>query len=338
MAETRYRDLSSDDRRDALKVAERTGNYKAYLLEKDIWVVATLAVLFDAPFAGNLTFKGGTSLSKVWHAIRRFSEDIDITFDIRALAPDLVSGSGDEVLPPTRSQERRWTRAIRARLAEWVGDQAGPTLADGLAGAGFPARVRSDADRLHIGYEPLFGEAGFVRPEILVEFGARSTGEPHSDRPVLCDAAAFLPDLAFPEAHATVMLAERTFWEKATAVHVFCLQARRRGERLSRHWYDLARLDEAGIAASALSDRALALSVARHKAMFFSENDARGQRIDYEAAVSGGLQLVPSGTAHSLLADDYARMLADGMLFDENEPFDVLMERCALIEARANGE
>ena len=97
-------------------------------------MVATLGVLFDAPFAGNLTFKGGTSLSKVWHAIRRFSEDIDITYDIRALAPDLVSGSGNEALPPTRSQEKRWTRAIRARLAEWVGDQAGPTAGRGRCG------------------------------------------------------------------------------------------------------------------------------------------------------------------------------------------------------------
>ena len=70
--------------------------------------------------------------------------------------------------------------------------------------------------------------------------------------------------------------------------------------------------------------------------MFFSENDARGQRIDYEAAVSRGLQLVPSGTAHAVLADDYAKMQADGMLLDENEPFDALMERCAAMEARAN--
>ena len=69
---------------------------------------------------------------------------------------------------------------------------------------------------------------------------------------------------------------------------------------------------------------------------FFSENDAVGQRIDYEAAVSGGLQLVPSGAAYDVLADDYARMLADGMLLDESEPFDALMERCAAIEARAN--
>ena len=336
MAETRFHHLSLDDRRDALEVAERNSSHKAHLLEKDVWVVATLGVLFDTPFAGNLIFKGGTSLSKVWRTIRRFSEVIDITYDIRAFAPDLVSGTGEEALPPTRSQEKRWTRAICARLAEWVRDQAHGILEAGLSRAGFEARIRAEGDRLYIGYESLFEESGFVRPEVMVEFGARSTGEPHSNRPIVCDAAACLPDLTFPEAHPTVMLAERTFWEKATAIHVFCRQERHRGERLSRHWHDLVRPDEAGIAANALADHALALSVARHKALFFAEIDAHGGRIDYEAAVSGGLQLVPSGTAHAVLADDYARMLADGMLLDENEPFDTLMERCAAIEARVN--
>ena len=336
MAEARYQDLSADDRRDALQVAERGSNHKAHLLEKDIWVVATLGVLFDAPFAEHLTFKGGTSLSKVWRAIRRFSEDVDITYDIRAFAPDLVSGAGNEALPPTRSQEKRWTRAIRPRLTEWVRDQAHSVVEVGFARAGFGAVIRVDGDRLYVGYEPLFEETGLVRPEVMVEFGARSTGEPHTIQPVVCDAAAHLPDLAFPAANPAVMLAERTFWEKATAVHVFCRQERRRGERLSRHWHDLARLDEAGIAAHALADHSLAISVARHKAMFFSENDASGTRIDYEAAVSGDLQLVPAGAALAVLADDYARMLADGMLFDDAEPFDALMERCAAIEARAN--
>ena len=336
MAETPFQNLSPDDRRDALSVAQERGKLRAYLLEKDIWVVATLRVLFEAPFAGNLVFKGGTSLSKAWRAIRRFSEDIDITYDIRAFAPDLVSGAGGEALPPTRSQEKRWTRAIRARLAEWVRDQARPVIDEELAGSGFAARVRADAERLYVAYEPLFEASSLVYPEVIVEFGARSTGEPHANRPVMCDAAAGLPDLAFPEAHPTVMLAERTFWEKATAMHVFCRQERRRGERLSRHWHDLVRLDEAGIAMNALADRALALSVARHKAMFFTENDARGERIDYGAAVSGDLQLVPAGAAYAVLADDYAKMLADGMLLDESEPFDALLERCAAIEARAN--
>ena len=337
MSDALYQRLSADDRRYALRVAQDKGRHRAFLLEKDIWVVATLAVLFDAPFAAHLTFKGGTSLSKVWRAIRRFSEDIDITYDIRSFAPDLVSGSDDEALPPTRSQEKRWTRAIRTRLSEWVRDRACTTVREGLARGGFAAQVRAETDRLRIGYEPLFEETGFVRPEVMVEFGARSTGEPHNVMPVACDAAVHLPDLVFPRARPIVMLAERTFWEKATAIHVYCRQERRRGERLSRHWHDLARLDEAGIVARALADRELALSVARHKTMFFSENDAAGERIDYETAVSGSLQLVPGGAAHQVLADDYARMLADGMLLDENESFDALMERCAAIEARVNG-
>ncbi|MCY4191669.1 MAG: nucleotidyl transferase AbiEii/AbiGii toxin family protein [Rhodospirillaceae bacterium] len=336
MAETTFQSFSAEDRRYALRVAAQKGKYQAHLLEKDIWVVAILGVLFDAAFADHLTFKGGTSLSKVWRAIRRFSEDVDITYDIRAFAPDLVSGAGDDALPPTRSQEKRWTRAIRTRLAEWVRDEARPVLEAGLSDAGFVAKCRVEGDRLCVAYEPIFEAGDFLYPEVIVEFGARSTGEPHAIRPVVCDAAAYLPDVTFPEAHPAVMLAEQTFWEKATAVHVFCRQERRRSERLSRHWHDLARLDEAGIAANALADRVLALSVARHKAAFFVENDARGERIDYEAAVTGGLQIVPSGAAHDMLADDYAKMLAGGMLLDEGEPFDALMERCAAIEARAN--
>ena len=132
------------------------------------------------------------------------------------------------------------------------------------------------------------------------------------------------------------MLAERTFWEKATAIHVFCRQERKRGERLSRHWHDLARLDDAGVAVRALADRAIAHSVARHKSIFFREKDAAGNEIDYHGAVGGGLQLIPSGPALDVLADDYGRMLADGMLLDVDEPFERLMEHCAGIEARAN--
>ena len=132
------------------------------------------------------------------------------------------------------------------------------------------------------------------------------------------------------------MAAERTFWEKATAVHVFCRQQRIRGERLSRHWHDLVRLDDAGIARKALADRDLACSVARHKSMFFREKDAAGSWIDYGAAVSGDLQLVPEGAFGKGLAEDYGRMLTDGMLLDDGESFEHLMHRCGELQARAN--
>ena len=128
--------LAAEERRHALRAAQAECPHPAFVLEKDIWVVATLGVLFDAPFGHQLVFKGGTSLSKVWRAIRRFSEDIDITYDIRGFAPDLVAGAGDEALPLTRSQERRWTKAIRPRLAEWVRGRAGPFVQEGLARAG----------------------------------------------------------------------------------------------------------------------------------------------------------------------------------------------------------
>ena len=73
-------------------------------------------------------------------------------------------------------------------------------------------RVHAVADRVYVSYPSMFDNDSFVRPEVMVEFGARSTGEPRETRPVMCDAAAFLPDLVFPSARPTVMLAQRTFW------------------------------------------------------------------------------------------------------------------------------
>jgi hypothetical protein len=131
------------------------------------------------------------------------------------------------------------------------------------------------------------------------------------------------------------MDAERTFWEKATPAHVFCLQNRLRGARFARHWPDLARLDDAGFAEKAIADRNLANDVAAHKAMFFRET-AGGAAIDYTAAVNGRLQLVPQGEAHGSLREDYLNMVGDGLLPDGAESFEDLMVRCAAIADRAN--
>ena len=336
MHETPFQALPAANRYNALEMAEERSHCPAYLLEKDVWVVETLRILFESPFGGDLTFKGGTSLSKAWRAIRRFSEDIDITYDIRAFAPDLVGDAGKEALPPTRSQEKRWTKAIRNRLAVWVREQALPTVERGLARNGFAARARAEGERLYVDYDTMFDNDGFIRPTVIAEFGARSTGEPRERRPVACDAAAFAPSVVFPTARPWVMRSERTFWEKATSMHVFCLRRKGRGNRLSRHWHDLVRLDDAGIAQTALADRELGFAVARHKAMFFVENAADGRRIDYVAAISGGLRLVPTGSALDALAEDYAQMLENGMLLGDEDPFDKILERCADIERRAN--
>jgi hypothetical protein len=327
--------LPAKDRREALNVAADHSGRPAHILEKDAWVVWTLAKLYGAPLGEHLVFKGGTSLSKAYGVIRRFSEDIDLTYDIRAFAPDLF-GDNNESLPKTRSEERRWSTEVRKRLPDWVAGSVQPVIADALAGEALVAKTRVAGEKLFIDYEATATGSGYVTPSVLLEFGARSTGEPSSLRDIVCEAAGLIDGVHFPTARPRVMHAERTFWEKATAMHVFCLQERLRGERFARHWHDVARLDQAGLAAAAIADRDLANAVARHKAIFFAEKAADRSTIDYAAAVNGALQLVPAGSGAIALREDYARMVEDGLLLEDAEPFAVLMDRCADVAARAN--
>ena len=334
MAE-QFLQLPRDDRRDVLAIAAEKVGRPIHLLEKDAWVVWALQTLYGTTLGDHLVFKGGTSLSKAYNAIRRFSEDVDLTYDIRELAHDLV-GENKQALPETRSEEKRWSSEVRKRLPDWVSETVSPIIVDALSAQSLPATVRVETDKLFIDYEAVAGGSGYVAPSVMLEFGARSTGEPASVHDISCDAAGLVDDIEFPTAKPRVMHAERTFWEKATAIHVFCLQERLRGERFSRHWHDIVRLDDIGIADGAISDRDLAKSVAQHKSMFFAEKAADRTPIDYEAAVGGRLQLTPSGEERAALEQDYARMLEDGLLLDEAETFDELLARCAKIQEKAN--
>lgn len=330
MAET-YFDLELGDRREVLEVAASSSGRPVHLLEKDIWVVWCLETLFGAPIGDTLVFKGGTSLSKAYQVIRRFSEDVDLTYDIRQLAPDLV-GAAPNAIPPTRSQEGKWSKEVRSRLANWVAETAAPFLSGRLAKVEPDGEVRIEEAELYIRYAAQTPASDYVRPEVKLEFGARATGEPNQLMPITSDAAPHIEGIDFPSATPRVMTAERTFWEKATAAHVYCKQGKLRGERFARHWYDLMRLAETGYAQNAIENRELALAVASHKAMFFREKDSESNWIDYHEAVAGQLQLVPEGEARSSLTDDYAKMVEDGLLMDEAQPFDMLMATCRVLE------
>lgn len=304
--------------------------------EKDVWVVRCLNALFSSPLGKHLVFKGGTSLSKVYGAIRRFSEDVDLTYDIRAIAPDLVKTSESNPVPQTRSQGKKWSDQVRERLPVWVKQEALAVINQGLENDKLTAKADADGDKIFVRYAPLETGNGYVSPAIMLEFGARSTGEPSELHDVVCDAAKYLETLEFPTARPKTMKAGRTFWEKATAIHVFCVQGKLRGERFARHWYDLVRLDDAGIADVALKDRKLAETVAEHKTWFFSEKDRAGTTIDFHKVVNGALRLVPEGETRTVLERDYQHMVEDGLLLDEPETFEALMQRCADIESRAN--
>jgi hypothetical protein len=318
-----------------LEVAATETGRPAYLLEKDIWVVWTLRTLFAAPFADALVFKGGTSLSKVYRVIDRFSEDIDITFDIRRLVPELTV---DGVLPSSKSQARRWRETIEAKLHAWVAETALPYIEQAVATEAIAARTSAQKDMIVIAYDARADGHGYVPARIKIEFGARSTGLPAKVHAVACDSAGHVIDVEFPVAPAVrVMSAERTFWEKATAIHVFCRQKRLRTEAFARHWYDLAMLNAAGLADSAIADTVLAMIVADHKAIFFAEKDEAGAVIDYHRAVAGDLQLIPEGEALIALAEDYASMAEARLQHDTAAlDFESVIARCRAIEAKAN--
>ena len=250
--------LSAQDRRDALGVAADRSGRPTHLLEKDVWVVWALATLYAAPLGEHLVFKGGTSLSKAYQVIRRFSEDVDLTYDIRAIAPDLVGNDG-EGLPKTRSEEKRWSSEVRRRLPAWVEDTVRPVIVNALTGEGLAAAVRVEGEKLFIDYEATAAGSGYVAPSVMLEFGARSTGEPASLREVICDAC-------WPDRRTDI---------PGGAIRASCTPSGRSGRRrppstssayrsgcvetaYARHWHDVSRLDEAGFAEAAFADHELA--------------------------------------------------------------------------------
>jgi hypothetical protein len=314
--------LTQDDQREALEQVRAETGRPTHLLEKDLWVVWTLRALFTSPLATDLTFKGGTSLSKAYKIIDRFSEDIDLTLDIRKLIPDLVSsGSG---LPRSRSQADKWTKAVRKRLPEWVTTNVQPVIEAALAHDRLDAQIEiggNEREKMFLKYPALSRGTGYVPSVVTLEFGSRATGEPHQVMSVTCDMDGHLSDVLFPTASPLVMSVARTFWEKATAAHVYCAQSRIRGGRYARHWHDLAAIARSQYSPAVVEDRGVAATVIKHKSFFFIEKDGDGVVIDYGSAASGRLRIVPTGEARKALASDYAAMLADDVMLGDALPF-----------------
>ncbi|RGP35718.1 nucleotidyl transferase AbiEii/AbiGii toxin family protein [Pseudotabrizicola alkalilacus] len=324
-----YFKLTDKDARDLLGAAALQVKRPDFLIEKDIWVVWSLNAIFSSSFSDSLVFKGGTSLSKAFHAINRFSEDLDITYNIRKLL-NLEDDESDT--PASRSASDKLRRRSDEALASWVEGQCMPHLQARLdefgIGGGLIYEGGSD---LRIVYPSRSQESGYVKPEVLLEFGGRSTAEPHNHHTISCDIAEHFKDISFPVAKASVMDAERTFWEKATAIYAFVVRDRLDAARQSRHWYDLMMLDDSGIANAAIQDDWLANQVAMHKSVFF-----RSAGVDYNAAINGAMRLVPEGEALKDLKSDYDKMISGGMIFGTPPEFDEVIQRCESISNRIN--
>lgn len=168
---------------------------------------------------------------------------------------------------------------------------------------------------------------------VLIEFGGRNITEPNEEHEVRPDIADRIPELEFPCSTVSVLSPARTFWEKATLMHVECQRDAFRvsAERLSRHWYDLAMLADQPHGLAAADDRALLADVVKHKKVFFNASYA-----NYDACLAGQLRLIPEDAALTALRDDFQRMIGAGMFIGEPPAFDAIVDRLRVLETAMN--
>lgn len=341
---------SASERRVFIEEAAAQRDLTSIVIEKDFWVCWTLRRLAAAPdLKGHVTFKGGTSLSKAYGIIQRFSEDIDLT--IRRTAPLLDTvASPMEAGIGTKERQRR-TKALKMAAQGYVATVAMPALAAAieaqLGKEGWSIELDpEDKDNQTILFNyPRTGsyvavgyveqdyiedeEAGYIKPRIKLEFGARGDPDPFEDREIRPYLAEQFPE-ALPDAVTSVetLSVERTFWEKATILHALHHGGKMR-DGLSRHYYDMLMLDRAGVTAPAIADTGLLEQVVRNKSVMFADASA-----SYGTAVPGTLRLTPSAQIERPLASDYAAM-AD-MFMVAPPAFTELLEGLADLEARIN--
>lgn len=322
------------ERRELFDVTAARMGIGGRLVEKDFWVCWTLRRLFALSGIGeHLTFKGGTSLSKAFGLIARFSEDIDLIIERRWLGvPDAPPGSPLQWL---KKIKRACRYNVRDVLYPSLHKELSTRLRDEKWNLEAPQQSDEDPRVLTFTYPSAFplGIGGYVRAEVKMEFNARSEDEPAQEGIVTPYAAVEFPSV-LPDAMTRLrcLAPERTLFEKATLLHEELYRPIAQGvrPRLSRHFSDVAEMIAKGVADRALLDLPLYARVVRHRAAFFA-NDWMG---DYSTMLNGPLVLKPSGHRLPAWERDYALMTE--MFFSEPAPFDTILNSADAFAAQLN--
>lgn len=310
------------------QTAQQTG-FDAVIVEKDFWVCWTLKELFRLPAIGeHLIFKGGTSLSKVFKVIERFSEDIDVSIDRSFLG---YGGTNEPEAGASNKEKQRRIDGLKTACQQKIAQQLLPALEAAIrakVGRDEKWSLRSDADdpdqqTLLFDYPTSFppDSAGYVHRMVKIEMGARADHWPSESRTITPYVAEQFPK-GFKEGSCTVKVlsAERTFWEKATILHAEFHRPADKAmpERFSRHYCDFYEMVRRGVGTSAVAKLELLARVAQHKNLFFKTSWAR-----YNEACKGSLRVMPPGHRLKALRDDYAKM--QQMFFGEPPVFDDIL-------------
>jgi hypothetical protein len=296
------------------------------IVEKDFWVCFVLAKLFADEFVSKkILFKGGTSLSKVYKVIERFSEDIDLILDWTEIT------GGDPLASRSRTKQDTFNKQLQLNSQSYIRDRLVPRVVEMLPE--MPS-IKIDDDDPHVvlvSYPASFSES-YIRPEIRLEIGPLAIWIPNADYKISSYAAEEFPALFDkPECHVRTIKAERTFWEKVTILHHEAHRPETSIQplRYSRHYYDLARMAKSIIKGAALADFALLKSVVESKMQFYPRNWAR-----YDLAMPGSMKLAPPDYLLRSLRRDYQEMAI--MIYGERISFDEILEQIRILEAEIN--
>ncbi|RLD57154.1 MAG: nucleotidyl transferase AbiEii/AbiGii toxin family protein [Bacteroidetes bacterium] len=309
------------------QVAAREGLPSA-AIEKDWWVTLALKAIFNLEFAQHIVFKGGTSLSKGWKLIDRFSEDIDLAIDRRFFnfEGDLSKGQ---------------IRKLRNKSCKFISNDFSVYLKDEISDIGikdFDLKVRpfvaSDTDPviIELHYKSLTEPSGYITPNVLVEIGSRALKEPFEQRSIQTMIGQSLPEAGFIDKpmEISLVLPKRTFLEKAFLLHEEYQRPveKRKLERKSRHLYDLEKLMDTEHGTDALKDHDLYKSIVGHRQVFSKLN-----KVDYSSHNPNKINFVPSGKTLKLLEDDYKKM-QESMIYGNSLSFPDLIKRLEELQGR----
>ena len=326
-----YTDLSEEQQLAVLNQINQITGQDPQTVEKDWWVTQVLRVLFAQPYAEHLSFKGGTSLSKAWNVIERFSEDIDI-----AISREYLGFAGE--LSRTQVSDKLRRAACSFVREKMQNDVRDGLIALGIASEKFGVHVHitpvstTDPEVIYVDYRSCLPQSEYIAHTVKVEVSGRSMHDPVQQVMLQSQIDRVLPQLKImqPSFPVCVVVPERTFLEKVMLLHEEFAKptAEVRTERMSRHLYDLQRMLHTDIAERALNDEQLYRTVLEHRRKFIG---LRG--FDYDTLYPQSISLEIPAEVLPLWRSDYENMRMS-MIYGDSVPFDELLSELRALNAR----
>ena len=314
-----------------LNTANQKGVYPA-LVEKDFWVCYILDYLFNrSSWKDCFVFKGGTSLSKAFHVIERFSEDIDLILDWKAV----IKGGVDPWGERTRNQQYKFNKSINEETERFVEVKLIPEMkrdiGDDLKADFDVYPDEQDMKTINFAYPRIFDDS-YLRPVVRLEIGPLAEWRPHHAQKIVPYVAEFYGQL-FERSYTYVVTldAERTFWEKISILHKIANRniSKPFPRRYARHYYDVY-----CICHSDIKEKAFAQYELLEKNILFEKKFYYSGTAGYDTARIGTIRLLPVVEDMDVVRNDYERMKE--MIFGRSPDFDEVIEVIAELQDEIN--